>query len=75
MSQLAFCSIVMQNFQIFYGDPAMFVVTCTKFIEINLLLRMGKPRFTAAEKQTQYHQKNVNKAKELDKLRNHSELN
>ena len=53
----------------------MFVVTCTKFIEINLLLRMGKPRFTAAEKQTQYHQKSVNKAKELDKLRNHSELN
>ena len=54
----------------------MFVVTCcTKFIEINLLLRMGKPRFTAAEKQTRYHEKNVNKVKELDKLRNHSELN
>ena len=28
MSQLLLCSIEMQNIHIFYGDPAMFVVTC-----------------------------------------------
>ena len=26
--QLLLCSIVMQNIQIFYGGPVMFVVTC-----------------------------------------------
>ena len=26
--QLLLCSIVMQNIQIFYGGPAMFIVTC-----------------------------------------------
>ena len=26
--QLLLCSIVMQTIQIFYGDPAMFIVTC-----------------------------------------------
>ena len=26
--QLLWCSIVMQNIQIFYGGPAMFIVTC-----------------------------------------------
>ena len=26
--QLLLSSIVMQNIQIFYGDPAMFIVTC-----------------------------------------------
>ena len=28
VSQLLLCSIEMQNIHIFYGDPAMFVVTC-----------------------------------------------
>ena len=28
MSQLLFCSIVIQNNQIFYGAPVMFIVTC-----------------------------------------------
>ena len=28
VSQLLLCSIVMQNIQIFYGSPVMFVVTC-----------------------------------------------
>ena len=26
VSQLLFCSIVMQNIQIFYGDPVMFIL-------------------------------------------------
>ena len=30
--QLLLCSIVMQNIQIFYGGPAMFVVTCWSII-------------------------------------------
>ena len=28
--QLLLCSIVMQNIQIFYGSPVMFVVSCSK---------------------------------------------
>ena len=30
VSQLLLCSIVMQNIQIFYGDPVMLLVTCCK---------------------------------------------
>ena len=28
----ALCSIVMQNIQIFYGSPVMFVVTCYSYV-------------------------------------------
>ena len=28
LPQLLLCSVVMQNIQIFYGGPVMFVVTC-----------------------------------------------
>ena len=30
--QLLFCPIVMQNIQIFYWGPAMFVVACLQFL-------------------------------------------
>ena len=33
----ALCSIVMQNIQIFYGGPVMFVVTCSVTISVAIV--------------------------------------
>ena len=37
VSQLLLCSIVMQNIEIFYGGPVMFVVTCFAWCFINVI--------------------------------------
>ena len=44
MQQLLFCSIVMQNIQIFFGGPVMFVVTwCFSFDRSQNLFCSGFP--------------------------------